>query len=358
MTNSLDNMDIKLTACCWSTVSLGADAIETVQREAREAHPGAAIVVSCQRTEAYAAGPCQCSAPRRFEGAAAVRHLAEVAAGLHSVVLGEDQILGQVRTGMAAAPAAVRPSADIAVAAARALRRETRFNSHAGALLDRGLKCAGVTPAGTLLVLGTGQMARLIVRRAARFSFAGVVVAGRSRPDWLEASTAFVALGAAADLAGVQVVAGCLGSGAPEVRAGELPEAELLLDLGTPRNFGPGQRAPVLTLAALLADERSRPHAVRRRRELSERLAALVDEALGGLATDSQSPVGALRAELERIRRREVARMRRLHPELPEATLDTLTRGLVNQLFHTPTRRLQELGDTAFNQRVASLFTA
>ncbi len=344
-----------LIACCWTTVSKDAGAIDATQATARARHRRGAIIESCQRTEAYAFGGCDCAAPLRLHGAEALFHLAEVAAGLHSVVLGEAQILGQVRQGCAESTGELRRLADVALAAARELRRETNFNSHAGALLDRGLKAAGHPPGGRLLVLGVGQMGRLVADRGTHLGFSEVVVASRTRPaEW---SGSWVALSRAGSIEPVDVVAGCLGSGAGVVGPGALPAAGLLLDLGTPRNFDGDYGAPIVTLAGLLSDEERRPHAVRRRRRLRQALRLKVEERLAAARLDGQSPVGALRSEVERIRQEELGRMQRLHPEIAPETLDTITRSLVNQLFHAPSARLKAHDDTAFGREVAALFT-
>lgn len=347
---------IAMTACCWSTISCAAPELARIQAGVAAAHPGAAVVLSCQRVEAYSGGPCSCEAPQRFGGRAALAHLAEVAAGLHSVVLGEVQILGQVRHAFEGADGSLRAGADAAIAAARELRRETNFNSHAGALLDRALRVAKLQPGGRLLVLGSGVMARLVAERGLGSGFAEVFIAARTRPPGPLASRCrTVTLRQAARVGAVEVVVGCLGSSAGEMPAAALPEAQLLVDLGTPRNFANGQAAPVITLADMLADEQRRPHAMKRRHELAAALAVRLDARLAHIAANA-SPVAALRFEVERVRQRELARMARLHPELPAETLDAFAKALVNQLFHLPSARLQSSGDGEFGARVAALF--
>ena len=342
-----------LTACCWTTLSLDRPAIDAVQREAANAHPAGAVVTTCQRTEAYSAGPCDCSAPVHFRGIEALYHLAEVAAGVHSVVLGEAQILGQVRAGFAAANGRLAAAAEVALPAARALRRETDFNSHAGALLDRALTVAGLHDARSLLILGAGQLARLVAERARPLGFETVAVSSRTRPDWWSGPWhPFARLASAAH---ADVIAGCLGSGANALSVDDIPEAKLLVDLGTPANFLPGQRAPVVDLAAMMADEQGRTHAVRRRGELAARARALVDGRLAARATTRASAVGLLRAEVEQVRRSQVDRIQRLHPEIAPESIETITRALLNQVFHGPSERLKA-SDPAFGLQVAGLF--
>lgn len=340
--------------CARRTVSYRATEMAAARAEIEGAHPGDAVVMSCQRLEAYGFGECGCAAPDHLSGPAALHRLAAVAAGLDSVVLGEDQIMGQVRTAFAGVSPRLRAAGDLAIGAARALRSETDFGSHAGHLLDRAVRLSAVEPgAGVLLVLGAGAMGRLIASRGQELGF-DVVVAGRKQPagsfPWR-----FVELGAAIELRRVDVLCGCLGSGAGEIALRVLPQARLVVDLGTPRNFVEPEGPGLVTIADLLASEESRPHSIARRADLRRRLDALLDERLAHAATDSRSAIGRLRLEVETIRRRELARIQRLHPELTPEVLDTITRSLLDQVFHAPTARLRE-APPEVAQRVAELF--
>ena len=343
-----------LTACGWETASGSRETIAAVAGEARAAHPDAAIVDSCQRIEAYRLGDCDCAAPRRWQGREALAHLAEVAAGLHSVVLGETQILGQCRSAFEAASGPARDAAGIAIAAARDLRAETEFNSHAGHLLDRGLAAAGLRPEGRLLVLGTGAMGRLVAERGIALGFDEVLLAGRREPA-ANAGWRYVPLTRIGRVGPVAVVAGCLGSGAGERDLDALPPAKLVIDLGTPRNFA-GARANLITISGLLAAEQGQRHGERRRAALRSRLGDLLDGRLRHHERTASSPLGALRLEVERVRRRELERLGALHPEIAPETLDALTRSLVNQIFHAPTERLRTLDDRKLAGKLAALF--
>ncbi|MGH2632629.1 MAG: hypothetical protein ACRDG3_04395 [Tepidiformaceae bacterium] len=348
-----------LHVCAWRTVSLTAGDVANVEVTARASHARAAIVSSCQRTEAYGLGTCECRAETHLAGRDALAHLAGVAAGLESVVLGEAQILGQVREAFADADAPLRALGDVAIAAARELRRRTRFNSHAGHLLDRSLAVAGVPASGRLLVLGTGAMGRLVADRGVELGFDEVIVAGRTPPMTKgEHRWSFASLEQAGHFAPVDVIAGCLGSGAGETPFGALPGVRgLVIDLGTPRNFGDDAPCRSLTIADLLADERGQPHRVRRRAELAAALERILDVRLAYAAEDSRSAVGTLRSAVEGVRQRELARACRLHPEVAPETLDALTRSLVNQIFHEPSKRLKEIDDRRLSGELAALFS-
>ncbi len=324
-------------------------------------HPGAMRLTSCQRVEAYNLAPCDCSAPSKLLSVEALLHLAEVAAGLHSVVLGEAEVLGQVRAAVAEAPPPLRTLAGHAVAAARELRRETAFDSHAGHLLDRALRLSGTESSGRLLVAGTGWMARLVASRGQTLGFSEVLVAGRTKPEgaWFsDGAFVFVDLDRMRGAGSVAVAAGCLGSSAPELDpARDLPPVEALLaDFGTPRNFGAANGVPVVTIADLLAGESQRRHGDPRRAALRARLREILDHRLALASEDSLSAVGRLRLVVERARREEVERSARLHPEVPEATLAAITRSLVNRIFHAPSERLRQAADPAGEQALLALF--
>ena len=347
---------LALTACCWEVATLDRETVAAVGRLAGETHPDAVMIRTCQRIEAYTLESCDCPAPTRREGLEALRHLSEVAAGLHSAVLGEAQILGQSRRAFDNADGELLRLGRTAIAAARALRAETEFDSHAGHLLDRGLRVSGVKAGGRLLVLGTGAMARLVAERGEAIGFDEVLVAGRRPPRQPIAGT-YLPLGGIRHAGPVTVVAGCLGSAANLIPLEALPPAQLVLDLGTPRNFAGEAEARLVTIADLLSDEAGRPHSVARRGALRERLHVLLDRELASRRETASSPVGALRASVERARRRELARIAARHPEIPPETLDALTRALVNRILHEPTERLRALGEESeLARELAALF--
>ena len=292
--------------------------------------------------------------PEQLRGYAALERLAAVAAGLESVVLGEDQVTGQVRAAFASSTGDLRAAFDLAISAARALRAETAFDSHAGHLLDKALRLSTMKPAGTLLVLGIGAMGKLVAERGIELGF-DVTVAARRVPDGPVAGT-FVELANVPGLPRFDVIVGCLGSGAGEIAPRVLPSARLLVDLGTPRNFsvlsGPG----VVAISDMLEHEQSRPHAMAKRQRLRERLGLILDSRIARLRENSRSPIGALRAEVEAIRKQEVERARRLHPDVPAEVLEAVTRSLIDKVFHAPTSRIRALEDDSLAQELASLF--
>ncbi len=345
------------TACGWNAVALDRFEVDRMRQAMRERHPGAVLVDSCQRIETYQAEPCSCESPLKLRGPKAVRHLAEVASGVHSVVLGEEQILGQVRAACTTATGPLRTITDIAIGSARELRQREQFNSHAGALLDRALKVAGVAPQGRLLVLGTGQLGQLVARRGVELGFSTVYLAGRS-PLAHAGPWEFLRIDRVALCPDVDVVAGCLGSSAGAMFAGELPHARALIaDLGTPRNFAGEFAAPLICIADLLADEANRPHAMRRRSALAEQVGAIVEARLAHLAGDGAARAARLRNAVEATRQAEIDRMVRLHPGVDRAALETFSRALTNRLFHGPSQAART-ADASFAEQFVELFVS
>lgn len=348
-------------ACCWETASLGRQEIRDVYAYSGDHGSAPITVTSCQRIEVYSTNACDCGAPLQRQGVAALRHLAEVAAGLHSVVLGEAQILGQVRTAIQKAPADVKPLAETALAAARELRRETDFHSHSGHLLDRALARAELVAKGRLLVVGAGAVGRLIAQRGRELGFDDVVIASRREPEgaWFhEGGFAYAPLWSIREVDAVDVAVGCLGSEADELRLNEnLPEIRsLIVDLGTPRNFAPTADVPLVTIASMIGQGNERPHSDGRRSALRKRLHTILDRRVAMASHDAQSPIGHLRHAVEQARQQELARIQAKHPDLAPETIDAITRSLVNKIFHAPSKRLKQLDNEELARRLAELF--
>ncbi|MEO6399108.1 MAG: hypothetical protein ABIP13_11615 [Tepidiformaceae bacterium] len=326
------------------------------------AHPApTALLSSCQRIEVYHQADCGCAAPLHLSGSAALAHLSEVAAGLHSVVLGEREILGQVRKAMSSTDSSLNRQAALAVAAARDLRSETAFDAHTGHLLDRGLRLTGTVAAGRILILGAGVTARAVARRAAQIGFAAVSVAARVHPEgeWFDsAAYEFFTLGEVAAAPPQDVLVACLGSGAAELDAANcLPIVRsLIIDLGTPRNFGGTAPVRLIDIAEMEAAETGESHSLQKREELRARLQTHLQRRLGLAAEDSSTSLGLLRRNVEEVRQSEAARARRLHPDISPEFIDTLTHALVNQIFHLPTQRLRAANDRQLADDLAALF--
>ena len=342
----------------WDIASLPAPALLALETEIASVFGwGDCIpVITCQRYEVITFGVTHKTAPRSYHGEEALLHLARIGAGLESLVLGEAEILGQLRTALAAAPAPLRRLSAPAIAAARILKREQGFTEHAGYALDHALKVGGVPAEGRIVIVGGGPMGRRTAERAVELGFSDVTLVARRplpRPEPIE----YRPFSALASLPPTDVLATCLGRTAPALGCADLPIIRrLAVDLGTPRNLRPDVEAPVVNLAALVEHQRTSPIEMQRRERLRERLRNLLMARLDANGYDS--PIGSMREEVERIRQKELERALRLHPDLPVQKLDTITRSLVNQIFHRPSMRLRRSDDPELAATVAALFSA
>jgi glutamyl-tRNA reductase len=205
----------------------------------------------------------------RRDGMDALRHLFMVAAGLDSQVMGELEVLGQVRRAhqLAAAAGATSLELDLAfaaaVAAGRRARRETVLGRHpasvSSAALRHAERCLGGSLAGvTVLLLGAGEVAAGALRELDGRPVRQVTVLSRrgERCAALAASVPGVHAVAtgwdrlADELAGTDLLIAATAARRPVLDAAALAHAVaarparsmLVLDLGVPRNVDPAAR--------------------------------------------------------------------------------------------------------------------
>jgi glutamyl-tRNA reductase len=368
-----------------------------------------AVLSTCQRTEVYATWPGEPDHPalltalardrgvpgrvlhpvvRAYRDDAAARHLLRVACGLESFALGEAEIAGQVRAAAdigrmaGGGDAELQRLMDAAISASRKRQRQTSIlaasRSVAGVAVDAVTRSHGGTLAGQrLLVVGAGQVAAVVVARAAALD-AVVTVCNRTRRH----ADRFAAAGATvADLAGLT---GCLAASDIAILATAAPHPLVdtrvlrsaraagaghltLVDLSLPRNVDPAVRAlPGIRLIDL-ADLRSEGKGDGA--DLAHDLAATekiieteLRRYLRWLAGRSASAaLRRLRSGAEQIARQETAR---LAGELPAEMRPAVERALlrtVHRLVHKPTLELRaaaQAGDHGLVDVLAGLFDA
>ena len=127
----------------------------------------------------------------RYQDAQAVTHLMRVASGLDSLMLGEPQILGQVKSALALSKQAETISPELnaifeyAFYAAKRVRSETSVGSHA---VSMGYSVAQLasqvfshTEKLTVMVVAAGEMNRLVAKHLAEMGVAKILICNRSR---------------------------------------------------------------------------------------------------------------------------------------------------------------------------------
>ncbi len=319
---------------------------------------------------------------------AGVDHLFAVAAGLDSMVVGEPQILGQLREAYSDAVAAGTVGSTLHELAQHALRVGKRVHTEtgidaAGASLvsealadaDAALQRIGGGPglAGRrALVVGAGSMGALAAAQLRRAGAAEVVVANRSMDTARRLAAAVAAEGTPARAVGLgavlgelvtaEVVVSATGTVGTVLDAATLAAAAPLVvcDLGMPRDVEEAAAAlpgvtviDLSTLQRRLAD-RAAGTDVRVARKI------LAEEVRGYLAAQRSAEVTPTVTAL-RQRAAEVvdAELLRLDTRLPgldaavRAELSCTVRRVIDKLLHTPTVRVKELAETGGGQTYA-----
>ncbi|EKP95853.1 glutamyl-tRNA reductase [Thermaerobacter subterraneus] len=308
------------------------------------------------------------------EDAAAARHLFRVAAGLDSMVLGESQILGQVREAYHGAAAAgtcgkvLHGLFQQALAVGKRARTETAISQHAVSVsyvaVELARKVFGQLDGRRVLLVGAGETAELAARSLAEEGGCRLVVANRTLERGRQLAAAYggeaVSLGdLPAALDRCDVVISSTGAGRPLITAAMVREAMrrrrgrplLLVDIAVPRDIEPAAGRLDGVFLYDIDDLQAVVEAnLRLRREEAARVEAMIDEEVRGFegwlhSLDVVPLIRSLRAKAEAMRQEELARALRKLPHLSERdrqVIDGLTRLIVNKLLNDPMVRLKE----------------
>jgi glutamyl-tRNA reductase len=376
--------------------AVGTDRLPEVLRQlASSPHVGEAMLLStCNRVEVYAdvhafhAGVGELTAglaasagvsvdelgPRvyvHFQDAV-VQHLFDVVCGLDSMVVGEAQILGQVRDALALGQdqgTVGRALNDLVQQALRVGKRahaETGIDAAAPAIVSTGLELAAQTLGGLsgrrALLVGAGSLAALSAAALARAGLDEIVIANRSaeRAESLAASLPVArAVGLEAlepELGQADLLVSCTGATNRVVSAEALARARgdaarplAVLDLALPRDVDPAVAdLPGVALSAL--DDLGPLLAGRRAGREIEAVRAIVAEEVAAYLAQLQAArvaptVVALRARADAVIRAELDRFdsRAQTDDTTRAEIEHTVRRVVDKLLHAPTVRVKEL---------------
>lgn len=360
---------------------------------------GAAVLSTCNRTDFYVSCPTSELAdqvrPRlamyldpigeddidqhlvSLRGAQAVRHMLRVSAGLESMVVGEPQVLGQVKAAHRLAREAGALDAHLdyvmrrAISTGKRVRSQTAVGRRPGSLGDAAVdvaqQVAGDLRGRGVLLLGAGQISAAAAHRleecGARLHVAsrgGLSAASLARSH----DAAVVPADQLAEVAdSIDVVIACTASPAPVLSAEKVAELQknrrqrplLVIDIAVPRDVEPDAGSvPGVTLldiddvgSRLAPDQEVQPSALAEAATIVEnevtRTVAVIHE------RDAATPtISALVQAAEQLRQRELARTLSRRPVLDPAAaqrVDRLTRSLVSKLLHGPISRLREYAD-------------
>jgi glutamyl-tRNA reductase len=306
-------------------------------------------------------------------GRDAVRHLFRVAASLDSMVVGEPQILGQMKEQYATA-AAVGASGQVlhrcfhkSFSVAKRIRHETGIAERAVSIGSAAVELArGIFDRlddKTAMLLGAGAMGELTARQLLSEGVGTVMVANRTFDRAVEV---------ARDLGGIPVpfervaktlpladlvISAATGDGFL-VASDTIEEAVrerrrrpmFLIDLAVPRSIDPVANAldgvyvyDIDDLEGVIADNRGA-----RARE-AEKAESIIDTEVDAFwhwftTLDAVPTIVALRERLDEIRRREIERTLAGLGDLPARhrdAIERLTQAIVNKILHAPVTELR-----------------
>lgn len=324
-------------------------------------------------------------------GPDAVRHFYQVASGLESMVLGEPQILGQIREALAAAQAAGAAQAGLSRLATEALRTGKRVRTDTGLARNRlsiphaavalAAREHGPGPQGqSVLVIGAGKMATLTAKLLRRDDVANLYIANRTaeRGEALAAQVGgqAVPLSAIPGLLGsVDLVFGATEAADLIVEAGAVAgvlgarsRPVLLIDLAVPRSIDHRLNA-VAQARVLDVDDLEPVMAVERQRAEADiaRAGVIIEAAVAEFdrwwsARPVTPAIASLQQRAEQIRTAELERALRKLGHLSDRdreVIKALSVGIVNKMLHQPMTRLRHAtGDDPAIGTVIELFGA
>ena len=303
-----------------------------------------------------------------FDGQDAVRHLFRVAASLDSMVVGEPQILGQLKSAYALAKehGALNGFLDLVMTrafnVAKRVRTETEIGSSAVSVSYAAVELArdifGSLAGKRVLLIGAGKMAESAARHLRRAGVSDILVTNRTRARADAMAEEF--RGSVVEyeeffhaLPGVDIV--IASSGAPHyiinseqmrsVIGRRRNRPMFLIDIAVPRNIEP----EVNQLQGVFLydiDDLGRvvKTNVEGRRNIAQQAEEIITEEVERmmlrLKTREVTPtIISLQEQLEQLRMAEIERVRgklgALTPQQQEA-VEALTRGIINKIAHVP----------------------
>jgi glutamyl-tRNA reductase len=351
----------------------------------------AAILSTCNRTELYLAAerPPALAAEwfaryHRFDPTElgrylytlpqeqAVRHAFRVASGLDSMVLGEPQILGQMKDAARAESAGTLGTLlhklfQRTFAVAKEVRSTTSVGAATVSMAAASVKLAArIFPSlkdQKVLFIGAGEMIELCATHFAAQAPARIAVANRTAERAERLAHRFN--GEAIELKGLperlheyDIVVSCTASSLPILGKGLVERAlrarrrrpMFMVDLAVPRDIEPeaGELDDVFLytvddLAQIVSENRDA------RRSAVDQAEVIIETQVGQfmrwmLARENVPLIRTLREHGEQARRQELERALRAlqRGDAPAAVLEALSQGLTAKLLHAPTQALNE----------------
>ncbi len=378
-------------------VAFNEDRLVAALRTLRQESGVAEVVIlsTCNRTEVYWAGTASgadlsqwleqhhgnnldiASSLYVHQDRLAVEHAFSVASGLDSMVLGEAQILGQLKDAYRVAheTGSTGPRLNklfqAAFSAAKRVRSETQIGANAVSLASATVSLARRMYANlsdhTALMIGAGEMIALTARHFAGAGVKHMVIANRtlSRAQSLASELKAHAVDLSAldkELADADIVVSCTASSAPLISKNAAAAAVrarrhrpiFMVDLAVPRDIEPSVAELEDVYLFSIDDLQQLVDENRQQREVAAGGARLLLEEevarfLAGLrAHDAGPAIRALRQNADGIRLQTVEQARRMLAagKSSDEVIEYLANTLTSRLLHSPTQALRQAAES------------
>jgi glutamyl-tRNA reductase len=303
----------------------------------------------------------------------AVRHVFRVASSLDSLVVGEPQILGQVKDAFALAQSAeavgpiLHALMSQAFAVAKRVRAETEVGRHAVSVSFAGVELArkifGTLEGRAVLLIGAGEMGELAAKHLMQQGTLPVYVANRTAGRAADLARALAGVAVPFEavpraLETVDIVIACTAASEPVVRVAHVAPALsqrtrplFFIDLGVPRNVEAAVNDLDNAFCYDIDDLRAVVDAnLRERQYQAQRAEAVVEREVGRFLARRRDlevvpTIVSLRDKLEVIRQREVERALARLPGASEETrrvIEAMSQAIVSKVLHAPIVKLRD----------------
>jgi glutamyl-tRNA reductase len=311
----------------------------------------------------------------------AVRHMLRVASGLDSMILGEPQILGQIKSAYATAMQAGTVGTLLGrlfqhtFSVAKQVRTDTAIGSSpvsvAFAAVSLAKQIFDDLPHRTVMLIGAGETIELAARHLHENGIGRIIIANRTveKAHALASNFNGYAIELSeipAHLAEADIVISSTASPLPILGKGAVESAikarkhrpMLMVDIAVPRDIEPevGELRDIYLYTVDDLQEiiqeglKSRQEAAKQAEEIID---TQVTRFMGWMQSlDSVATIRAYREQAERVRDEEIEKARRmLERGMPAAeVLQSLARGLTNKLTHTPSAQMKQAGFDGRNE--------
>jgi len=303
----------------------------------------------------------------------ASRHLFRVAAWLDSMMLGETQILGQVRTAYqsahkyAATDKVINTLFNKAISAGKRVRTETGIDHHAVSISYAAVELArqvfGDLTGKSILVIGAGKMSELTAKHLVANGVSGVIVSNRSYDRAESLARQFGGRAVKFDklyshLHSADIVISCTAASHYVIHASQVREVLsknpdkkiMMIDIAVPRDIEPDVRdLPGVKLYDIDALQNVVDNNLMERKRAAILAEAIIEDEVGEFAKWQGMQfviptVAALKQRGEEIKQKELIRAYNRLGYLSERerkVIGSLANSIVNQLLHTPITQLK-----------------